>query len=171
MTGTEQRITSACHPQSNGLCERQNRTIKDSLVKVLEEKPKEWLNIIDDILFAHRVSIHYSTKYSPFFLMYNRHPILPINIKYDLIDNNADKEPENNPYDITTFQAVLESAALISLATNEKASQNIKKAQAKHQKDYNNPHSLLDPRCSCRIKDDRIGKEGNSHVNGLDLTP
>ena len=143
MTGTEQRITSAYHPQSNGLCERQNRTIKDSLVKVLEEKPKEWPNIIDGILFAHRVSIHYSTKYLPFFLMYNRHPILPIDIKYDLIDNNADKEPESNPYDITTFQAVLESAALIREATNEKASQNIKKAQAKHQKDYNNRHSTI----------------------------
>ena len=64
--------------------------------------------------------------------MYNRHPILPINIKYDLIGNNADKEPESNPCDI---QAELESAALIREATNEKASQNIKKAQAKHQKD------------------------------------
>ena len=132
MTGIEQRITSAYHPQSNGLCERQNRTIKDSLVKVLEEKPKEWPNIIDGILFAHRVSIHYSTKYSPFFLMYNRHPILPIDIEYDLIDNNADKEPESNP-----------SAALIREATNEKASQNIKKAQDKHQKDYNNRHSKI----------------------------
>ena len=132
MTGIEQRNTSAYHPQSNGLCERQNRTIKDSLAKVLEEKPKEWPNIIDGILFAHRVSIHYSTKYSPFFLMYNRHPILPIDIEYDLIDNNADKEPESNP-----------SAALIREATNEKASQNIKKAQAKHQKDYNNRHSTI----------------------------
>ena len=120
-----------------------NRTIKDSLVKVLEEKPKEWPHIIDGILFAHRVSIHDSTKYSPFFLMYNRHPILPIDINYDLIDNNADKEPDSNPYDITTFQAVLESAALIREATNEKASQNIKKAQAKHQKDYNNRHSTI----------------------------
>ena len=91
MTGAEQRITSADHPQSNGLCERQNRTIKESLVKVLDEKPKGWPNIIDGILFAHRVSIHYSTKYSPFFLMYNRHPILPTDIKYDLVDNNTDK--------------------------------------------------------------------------------
>ena len=143
MTVTEKRITSAYHPQSNGLCKRQNRTIKDSLVKVLEEKPKEWPNIIDGILFAHRVCIHCSTKYSPFFLMYNRHPILPIDIKCDLIDNNADKEPESNPYDITTFQAVLESAAFIREATNEKASHNIKKAQVKHQRDYNNRHSTI----------------------------
>ena len=177
MTGTEQRITSAYHPQSNGLCERQNCTIKDSLVKVLEEKPKEWPNTIDGIFFAHRVSIHYSTKYSPFFLMYNRHPILPIDIKYDLIDNNADKEPESNPYNITTFQAVLESAALIREATNEKASQNIKKAQAKHQKDYNNRHSTISTTLPIGSKvllqnqDGRIGREGNSHINELDLTP
>ena len=109
--------------------------------------------------------------------MHKRHHILPIDIKYDLIDNNADEEPESNPYDITTFQAVLESAALIREAINEKANQNIKKAQAKHQKTITiataqyQQHCLLDPRCSCRIKDDRIGKEGNSHINGLDLTP
>ena len=170
MTGTEQQITSAYHPQSNGLCELQNRTIKDSLVKVLEEKPKERPNVIDGILFAHRVSIHNSAKYSPFFQMYNRHPILPIDIKYNLIDNNADKEAESNPYDITTFQAVLESAALIREATNEY--QNIKKAQAKHQKDYNNRHSTISTtRCSYRIKEDKIGKEENSHINGLDLAP
>ena len=60
LTSTEQRITSACHPQSNGLCERQSRTIKDSLVKILEEKPTEWPSIIDGILFVHRVSINYS---------------------------------------------------------------------------------------------------------------
>ena len=97
--------------------------------------------------------------------MYNRHPILPIDIKYDLVDKNAEKEPKSNPYDITTSQAVLESA-LIREATNKKASQNIKKTQAKHQKEYNNRHStksitLLIAHCSCRIKDDSIGKEGS----------
>ena len=47
----------------------------------------------------------------------------------DLISNNADKEPESNPYYINTFQAVLESAALIR--------------SAKHQKDYSNRHSII----------------------------
>ena len=36
MSGTKQWINSAHHPQSNGICERQNRTIKDSLIKILE---------------------------------------------------------------------------------------------------------------------------------------
>ena len=107
--------------------------------------------------------------------MYNRHPILPIDTNYYLIDNNADQKPESNPYDITTFQAVLESAALNREATNKKDSQNIKKAQAKRTITFATAqyqqHCLLDLRCSCRIKDDRIGKEGNSHINGLDLTP
>ena len=50
MTGVEQRITSAYHPQSNGLCERQNRSIKDSLIKVLNEKAEEWPYVIDGTL-------------------------------------------------------------------------------------------------------------------------
>jgi transposase len=72
MTGVEQRVTSAYHPQANGLVERQNRTVKDSLVKVLDERAEEWPYVIDGVLFAHRVSRHYSTKYSPFYLLYNR---------------------------------------------------------------------------------------------------
>ena len=59
MTGTEQRITSVYHPQSNGLCKRQNRTVKNSLVNIIEEKAKEWPNITDGILFSHRVRIRF----------------------------------------------------------------------------------------------------------------
>ena len=51
MIGTEQRITSAFHPQSNGLWERQNRTIKDSLATIIEESPCNWPNIIEEIYF------------------------------------------------------------------------------------------------------------------------
>ena len=83
LTGVNQRVTCAYHPQANGLCERQNRIIKDSLVKVLNAKPSEWPYVIEGVLFAHQVSIHPSTKYSPLFLMYNRRPTLPIDVKYN----------------------------------------------------------------------------------------
>ena len=53
MTGTQQRVTSAYHPQSNGLVERQNRTIKNALAKVLDQNPEQWPYVIDGVLFAH----------------------------------------------------------------------------------------------------------------------
>ena len=46
MLGTEQCVTLAYHPQSNGHCKRQNRTIKDSLMKVLDGNPCDWTIII-----------------------------------------------------------------------------------------------------------------------------
>ena len=45
LTEVEQKVTSAYHSQANGLVERQkrqNRTIKNSLVKVLEDNPEMW---------------------------------------------------------------------------------------------------------------------------------
>ena len=82
MTGTQQRVTY--HPQSNGLVEHQNRTIKNSLVKVLDQNPEQWSYVINGKFFAHQVSRHALTNYSPFYLMYNREPVLPINLKYGL---------------------------------------------------------------------------------------
>ena len=47
------RVTSAYHPQANGLVERQNRTVKDSLTNVLDERAEEWPYVIDGVSFAH----------------------------------------------------------------------------------------------------------------------
>ena len=141
LTGANQRVTSAYHPQSNGLCKRQNRTIKDSLVKVLEGNPKKWSNVIEGVVFAHRVSAHHSTKFSPFFLLYNRHPTLPIDIKYNLVKDSNDTA-NDDPYDFETFRAVLNSSSKMRNAAHNKASQNIKKAQKKQQKDYNKRYNM-----------------------------
>ena len=69
LTGVQQRVTSAYHPKSSGLIARQNRTIKNFLVKVLEENPLKWPSIIGEALFAHRANKHSSARYSPFKLL------------------------------------------------------------------------------------------------------
>ena len=139
MTGVEQRITSAYHPQSNGLCERQNRNIKESLVKVLDAKPSEWPYVIEGVLFAHRVSKHSSTKFSPFFLMYNRKPVLPVDIQYNLDDTeNAEND---DPFNMEVFNTILSSTLSLREEAHQEASKNIVKAQEKQQKDYNRRHT------------------------------
>ena len=41
-TGTRQQVTSTYHPQSNDLVKRQNQTIKNAQIKVLDENPDQW---------------------------------------------------------------------------------------------------------------------------------
>ena len=81
LTGVQQRITSASHPRSNGLVERQSRNVKNCLVKVLEENQLKWPSIIVGVLFANRVSKLYSTKYFLFKLLQNRETVLPNSFK------------------------------------------------------------------------------------------
>ena len=134
LTGVVQHITSAYHLQSNGLVERQNRTIKNSLVKILEGNPRHWPYIMEGVLFAHRVSKHSSTKYSPFKLLYNREPVLPIDVKYRLSSTEISKCDE--PFDKDIFDAVLTSCNIIREEVHKQVGENIKRTQEKQQRDY-----------------------------------
>ena len=77
---------------------------KDSLVKVLEENPRKWPDVIvvGSIIFSHHISIHSSNKCSLFHLMFNLQSTLPIDVKYDLNCSIND----DDPYDYETFGEV-----------------------------------------------------------------
>ena len=69
---TEHRICTAYHPQTNGMVERFNQTLQRSLIKLSNKEQSNWDEYIDGVLFAYRTSVHKSTKYTPFKLMYFR---------------------------------------------------------------------------------------------------
>ena len=71
------KLSSPYHPQTNGLVERFNRTLCESLAKV-SKKENEWDIHIGSVLFAYRTTKHSTTKMTPFFMVYGREAILPI---------------------------------------------------------------------------------------------
>lgn len=88
LTGVESRLTSAYHPQTNGLDERFNQTLQRQLLKYVGEKQDDWDLYLDAVLFSYRVSRQDNTKFSPFFLMYGRNARLPIELKRDGADDD-----------------------------------------------------------------------------------
>lgn len=134
LTGVKQKVTSAYHPQANGLVERQNRTIKDKLLKILENG-NNWVSCINGVLFAHRTAVHRSTGFSPFFLLYNREPKLPVDVQYGIQNQSAAFEFDED-YVVKVAQAMQD----IRDQCRASATANIQKAQAKQQQDYNQRH-------------------------------
>lgn len=70
--------TSPFHPQSNGKTERFHRYMNDALSKYAGLIQTSWVTYIPALLMAYRTSVNDSTKFTPFFLLYGRDPVLPM---------------------------------------------------------------------------------------------
>lgn len=70
--------TSYYHPQGNAKIERFHRTMHDVLSKKLKDNVETWDVYLGQTLAAIRFNISESTKFSPFFLLYNRDVVLPL---------------------------------------------------------------------------------------------
>ncbi|CAM4624803.1 unnamed protein product [Caretta caretta] len=66
--------TSVYHPQTDGLVERFNRTLKAMIRKVVSRDGKDWDTLLPYLMFAIREVPQPSTGFSPFELLYRRHP-------------------------------------------------------------------------------------------------
>ena len=79
--GVQLKYTPLYTPQSNGLCERQNSTLKTSLkaalIKMGEEYKTGWYDYLPWILLLKRVSFQKELQTSPSILTYGMNPAIP----------------------------------------------------------------------------------------------
>ena len=71
-------LTSVYHPQSNSMVERFHRTLHDILSKKVASDPQTLDLHLNKCLVAIRFNVSESSKSSPFYLLYNRDVVLPV---------------------------------------------------------------------------------------------
>jgi hypothetical protein len=73
-----QSMSTAFHPESDGQTERMNRVVEEFLRHYVNHKCDNWEELLPWAEFSINNAQQESTKYTPFFLNYGRHPRHPL---------------------------------------------------------------------------------------------
>ena len=116
--GTKHTTTSPYHSQCNDLTEHFN-PILCMLLEENRDYEEWWHTSLQAILFAYHTSVHSSTRYSPFKLLYGQKPMLPmapVPVDFEV------REP-------TDLDGYVEACMLQRAYLSQQAQRNISKAQ------------------------------------------
>ena len=132
MLGVHPIRTSPYHPQTDGLVERFNATLKKMLKRCAGEDPRDWDTLLPYLLFAYREVPQESTGFSPFELLYGRAVRGPLDVLRETWEASA-KSPESVVSHVITIRERLQ-------AMSEVARENLGAAQKK-QKTWYDKHA------------------------------
>ena len=117
--------TSPYHPQTDGLVEPFNGTLKEMLRKSAQEDGKDWDKLLPFSLFAYREAPQESTGFSPFELLYGRDIHGPLDVIKEEWETNP-KSNENVIFHIMLMQERLEGMATLAQGNLQKAQESQK---------------------------------------------
>ena len=121
MLGIRAIRTSPYHPQTDGMVERFNSTIKQRLCCLPEEFGRNWDRGVDQVLFALRSTIHESTGYSPFELMLGRTPRGLLDVLKESWEDRPPTSPTSALTYLTQMYEKMRSAKHIAMITEKAA--------------------------------------------------
>ena len=108
LSGVEKSRTTPYHPQSNGAVERMNATLLKMLRTLPENHKSKWHESVNKMLFAYNATRHDSTGYSPYYLLFGREAILPIDFVLNIEED--DKEPKAYNQFVKSWREQMEHA-------------------------------------------------------------
>lgn len=121
LAGVRKSHTTPYHPMGNGTVERFNRTL-GNMIRALPPKAKHrWPQMLKSLTFCYNATIHETTSFPPFQLMFGRTPRLPIDMMFDsvLLD---DRVVDYNQY-VQSFRDDLAQAMKVSQCSGSKQQQ------------------------------------------------
>ncbi|GAA5865997.1 hypothetical protein JCM1840_003369 [Sporobolomyces johnsonii] len=81
LTRTKLSMSTAYHPQSDGITERLNQSLEQYLRIFVNYAQDDWEELLPLAAFVHNDTIHSSTKSTPFFANYGFHPRFTVTFK------------------------------------------------------------------------------------------
>lgn len=82
LSGVAKSHTTAYHPMGNGGTERFNRTLGNMLRALPLKEKHKWPEQIQTLTFMYNATVHETTGYAPFQLMFGPVPRLPVDIMF-----------------------------------------------------------------------------------------
>lgn len=128
--GVKHLHTVVFHPQTNGLCERFNKTLKMLLRRFATEDLRGWPKLLEPVLFAVREVSQASTGYSPFELLFGRRPRGILDLARRQWEGERSGGTKKKTLDLGSLRERL-------LNLSSWAQENLKQAQTMQRKSYN----------------------------------
>ena len=134
--GIKHRFTTAYHPQANGLDERLNQTLINSLAKFAQENRNMWDDKLQEVVYAYNTAVQESTKHTPFEAMFGRVVRLPVDFNVaTFYDADAKVKIFQDAQEQDSFEHGTKRQR-----TAEVIKENIKQAQQKQKEHYDLKH-------------------------------
>ena len=78
--GTKLLFSTSSHPQTNGQIEVVNRTLSTFLRSIIRKNIRTWEECLPHVEFAYNQTMHSSTRFSPFEIVYGFNPLTPLDL-------------------------------------------------------------------------------------------
>ena len=108
VAGIRKSRTTPYHPMGNGQVERFNQTLIRMLGTLEPPLKSNWKSYVSPLVHAYNATRHDSTGFSPFFLMFGRHPRLAVDAFFGL--DNSRETPRNQAEYVHKLQSRLKLA-------------------------------------------------------------